>query len=79
MYILDTKWKRLDTEDVRNRSVSQSDVYQMLAYAHAYDADRLILLYPWDSHIGDPGILKEWSVAGTKRVLQAAPGSTITP
>lgn len=70
--ILDTKWKRLDTEDARNRKVSQSDVYQMLAYAHAYDADRLILLYPWDSHLGEPGLLKEWNVAGTKRLLQAA-------
>jgi 5-methylcytosine-specific restriction enzyme subunit McrC len=70
--IVDTKWKRLDAEDVRNRNVSQSDVYQMLAYAHAYDADRLILLYPWDSHLGDPGLLKEWSVNGTKRILQAA-------
>ena len=70
--ILGTKWKRLDAEDVRNRNVSRSDVYQILAYAHAYDADRLILLYPWDSHLGEPGLLKEWNMVGTKRLLQAA-------
>ena len=44
--ILDTKWKRIDPSR-RDRNVMNSDVYQMLAYADAYSAKRLVLLYPW--------------------------------
>jgi 5-methylcytosine-specific restriction enzyme subunit McrC len=45
--ILDTKWKRLlsDDEDPKN-GVSQADVYQLYAYAMRYDCDNNILLYP---------------------------------
>lgn len=45
--ILDTKWKHLksDEEDSRN-GVSQSDIYQLYAYAHRYECQENVLLYP---------------------------------
>ena len=45
--IADTKWKRLSagTEDAQH-DIKESDVHQMLAYAHVYDVSRLLLLYP---------------------------------
>ena len=45
--IIDTKWKRLATNPLdAKRGISQSDVYQMMAYARLYRCDRLMLLYP---------------------------------
>ena len=45
----------------------------MLAYAQAYDASRLVLLYPWHKGIGGPGIIsRDWTVTGTSRQLDTA-------
>ncbi len=63
--ILDTKWKHLKPEKSR-LDVSQSDVYQMLAYAHAYKAQRLTLIYPWHAKINKPpGLCQSWRVPKT--------------
>lgn len=70
--IVDTKWKLLDPSVGTNHGISQADVYQMLAYAHAYGAHRLILLYPWDSHLSHKGVIQRWTFSGTNRVLEAA-------
>jgi len=70
--ILDTKWKRLDRSLGENLGVSQSDVYQMMAYAHAYDAKRLLLIYPWHYELGAPGVHQSWRISGSDRVLEAA-------
>jgi len=43
--IIDTKYKRLVERDTK-LGVSQSDFYQMHAYAHRYSCRRVILLYP---------------------------------
>lgn len=43
--VMDTKWKLL-SGNVRNYGISQSDMYQMYAYAKKYDAEKVILLYP---------------------------------
>lgn len=45
--ILDTKWKHLksDLEDAKN-GVSQSDIYQLYAYAHRYECPDNVLLFP---------------------------------
>ncbi len=45
--ILDTKWKRLvsDREDAKN-GVSQGDIYQLYAYAHRFDCENNVLLFP---------------------------------
>jgi 5-methylcytosine-specific restriction enzyme subunit McrC len=47
LLVIDTKWKRLKGEiDDAKRGVGQADVYQMMAYAHVYNSDLLMLLYP---------------------------------
>ena len=48
--VMDTKWKLLsDTE--RNGGISQSDMYQMYAYGKKYEADRIVLVYPYSDRI----------------------------
>ena len=74
--ILDTKWKRL-TPHARNcektLGVAQSDIYQMLAYARAYDARRLVLIYPWHEELGaQQGVIRRWTVTGTDCRLDIA-------
>ena len=69
--ILDTKWKHLDLCKPA-QGVAQSDVYQMLAYAQAYNAKRLVLLYPWHRKIGQRGILDRWRVTGNSCPLDVA-------
>lgn len=43
--ILDTKWKRLNP-NLKNYGISQSDMYQMYAYAKKYKSNEIYLLYP---------------------------------
>ena len=43
--LIDTKYKCLDKQD-RTLGVSHQDFYQMHAYAHRYNCDRVVLLYP---------------------------------
>ena len=63
--VLDTKWKRLEPGDAKI-GVKQSDVYQMLAYAHAYEARRLVLIYPWCDGMGNPGrVVRRWWIPKT--------------
>ncbi|WP_370312918.1 McrC family protein [Sagittula sp.] len=47
-HVIDTKWKRLDPPPEPKRGVAQSDVYQLLAYRAAWQADSVTLLYPTD-------------------------------
>lgn len=58
--LIDTKYKRLDGSERANLGVSQSDLYQMFAYAHRYDCPRVILLYPatTESEIGERAIFR---------------------
>ncbi|STA73548.1 5-methylcytosine-specific restriction enzyme subunit McrC [Campylobacter lari] len=45
--ILDTKWKIPDdNEDEKKHSISQSDLYQMFAYANKYEIKEIYLIYP---------------------------------
>lgn len=45
--IIDTKWKKLGHDPLdRKHGVSQSDVYQLMAYARLYPTQELMLLYP---------------------------------
>lgn len=48
-WIIDTKWKLLDESQRRN--VSQADIYQMMGYAHCYDCNDIVLLYPHHAEI----------------------------
>jgi len=72
--IIDTKWKRIAPRiDDPRMGVSQADIYQMMAYAHVYEAERLQLLYP--HHVGlraTDGILGSYLVNGHGGVLEIA-------
>ena len=74
--ILDTKWKRLTPGASRHDKtlgVKESDIYQMLAYAQAYNTERLILIYPWHREMDGPqGLSRNWSVNGVARRLDIA-------
>ncbi|MDE0509502.1 MAG: McrC family protein [Gammaproteobacteria bacterium] len=63
--IVDTKWKELGQEQ-KNFGVKPSDIYQLLAYARAYSAKSVILLYPWHENLKQQhaGIYKQWQAAG---------------
>ena len=52
--------------------VEQSDVYQMLAYAHAYEAARVVMLYPWHPGLPAPGIHRRWHITGTSVAFDIA-------
>jgi 5-methylcytosine-specific restriction enzyme subunit McrC len=43
--IIDCKWKMLDSDKAKF-AITQSDIYQMVAYGNWYDCGRLMLLYP---------------------------------
>jgi 5-methylcytosine-specific restriction enzyme subunit McrC len=75
--ILDTKWKQLDRTDPKKLRVSQSDIYQMLAYGHSYTTaqqkPQLVLLYPHHADLNEPeGVLRQWSVTGSDLPLSIA-------
>jgi len=45
--VADTKWKRIDQNDRGHKyNISQSDMYQLYAYARKYDCKRVVLIYP---------------------------------
>jgi 5-methylcytosine-specific restriction enzyme subunit McrC len=50
--VIDTKWKRLSPGATRE-GVSSADAYQMFAYAHRYEVDETILLYPHHNELGE--------------------------
>ena len=54
--VIDTKWKELRPHETTG-GVHQPDIYQLLAYAHAYKARRVILLYPWHEDCRPRGTL----------------------
>jgi 5-methylcytosine-specific restriction enzyme subunit McrC len=49
--VFDTKWKRLDANKL-NYDVSQADAYQMHGYAHVYQAQAVVLVYPHHNRLG---------------------------
>lgn len=72
--VIDTKWKRIgDRVDDPKQGVSQSDVYQMMAYGQLYDCERLTLLYPHHAGMGrKEGVQETNQVTGCKYRLEAA-------
>ena len=44
--VLDIKWKKLNTDLKNNYGISQSDMYQMYAYAYKYNVEDIVLIYP---------------------------------
>lgn len=72
--IIDTKWKRVARQmDDPKRGVSQSDIYQIVAYGQLYDCADLVLLYPHHGEFGsDVGVFGTHRITGTTRVLRSA-------
>ena len=64
LVVADTKWKGLDARQA-NLGVSQADVYQMLAYAHRYETEQAVLIYPHHPSLGMPGIKRELLIERT--------------
>ena len=62
--IIDTKWKRITPRiDDPKQGVSQSDVYQMMAYGQLYHCPSIMLLYPHHNGLPENPILQHYSVA----------------
>ncbi|NEX48823.1 McrC family protein [Pseudotabrizicola algicola] len=74
VHIIDTKWKRITARvDDRKHGVSQSDVYQMMAYGHLYRTSRLTLLYPRHQGLdGSPVVLARNRITGRDTILETA-------
>lgn len=72
--VIDTKWKRISSRiEDKKQGVSQSDVYQMMAYGRLYDCSRLTLLYPHHPGLNNgEGVQASHRVTGTDQVLQTA-------
>jgi 5-methylcytosine-specific restriction enzyme subunit McrC len=72
--IIDTKWKRIAARmDDAKQDVSQSDVYQMMAYGQLYKCDRLTLLYPHHAAMkNSEGVHAVHQVTGCSNRLQTA-------
>jgi 5-methylcytosine-specific restriction enzyme subunit McrC len=70
--IIDTKWKRITRQlNDNKRGISQSDVYQMMAYGSLYDCPRLTLLYPHHTGLGEfDGIQATHQITRTERKLE---------
>ena len=47
MFILDAKWKKIDSSKPdKNYGIAQSDLYQLYAYGKRYKCRKLALIYP---------------------------------
>ena len=60
---IDTKWKILDPQR-GSLGVSEADVYQVLAYAHRYETDHAVLVFPHRSALGAAGVQRDFLVHG---------------
>lgn len=62
--IIDTKWKRMTPRiDDPKQGVSQTDVYQLMAYGRLYDCPNVVLLYPHHGDLPPDPIRRRYSIA----------------
>lgn len=63
LQVIDTKWKLIGSNpEDKKRGVSQSDVYQMMAYARLYQCRKLMLLYPHHGGLGAEALDASYSM-----------------
>ena len=55
--VLDIKWKRLNTDFKNNYGITQSDMYQMYAYAYKYNVEDIVLIYPKQKDLNSKSFL----------------------
>ena len=68
--LLDAKYKRL-TEANTKLGVTQSDFYQMHAYAGRYDCPRVLLIYPQTSEMSE-SLYRRFVLEHSKQIIVAA-------
>jgi 5-methylcytosine-specific restriction enzyme subunit McrC len=62
--VIDTKWKRIEPRSVDpKQGVSQSDVYQLMAYARLYRCPNVMLLYPHHGELTGPQVSDRYTIA----------------
>tara|TARA_R110002110_G_scaffold85816_4_gene223685 strand:- start:9836 stop:11140 length:1305 start_codon:yes stop_codon:yes gene_type:complete len=62
--IIDTKWKRMSPRiDDPKQGVSQSDVYQLMAYSQLYRCPNVMLLYPHHGELPPDPICTRYAIA----------------
>lgn len=74
VHVIDSKWKRI-SRWIRDpkQAVSQSDVYQMMAYAHLYKAPRLTLLYPHHADLPEvDGVQERFQITDQATTIETA-------
>lgn len=54
--VLDTKWKLLHNNPRKNYGISQTDMYQMYAYAKKLNTDKVLVVYPYNEQVRDIGV-----------------------
>jgi 5-methylcytosine-specific restriction enzyme subunit McrC len=54
--IADTKWKLIGWDSKRRLMPSEADMYQMHAYASAFQCRELALIYPWRSELAQAAV-----------------------
>ena len=65
--VIDTKWKRIAARiDDAKQGVSQSDVYQLMAYAQLYACNRVMLLYPHHQGLAGTSVSTTYSIASSE-------------
>jgi 5-methylcytosine-specific restriction enzyme subunit McrC len=71
--VIDTKWKRIGCNPAdAKRSVSQGDVYQMMAYARLYECPEVLLLYPHHNNLGAEALDAAYRVLKGKERLRVS-------
>ena len=53
--VMDTKWKRLNSDPAKNYGISQADMYQMYAYSKKYQTPHIWLIYPMNDEVRQLG------------------------
>lgn len=77
--VIDTKWKLVgqNPED-KKRGVSQSDVYQMMAYARLYRCREVMLLYPYHTGLGADALDASYAMMEGDERLRIATVNLVT-
>ena len=73
LMVIDTKWKRLSSRlNDEKQSISQGDVYQMMAYGRLYDCRDLVLLYPHNAALAGQSFPRAFRVNNSEHRLSVA-------
>lgn len=61
--IIDAKWKKLSSQiEDKKQGISQSDVYQLMAYSQLYDCKKVMLIYPHRRAMGDERVWCDFGI-----------------